>query len=832
MFPPMRSASLFCLLIASPVFTLGTTCLTANEPEPTNLKFVYSGEGTQVVAHAAALDENALAIDVGPKTGHLQLQLKESPRGSERLPAGLYRVTFHARLHHKPSDDLSRLVIDLKAGNAQEFVWTQFDSGADRFTPLAFEVLHTAPFEPQVAIAWRQVVFSATESAKSIRPLETPDAPVLKTPSKLTKKQASDIDDLLGDLENTDKITPLSEVDYPAVLIDRITYEPVSTTQFVSEVHPRFVHIYPGEENPIAAQFVNLKKKPVQAVVELNVLAGLDEIVGRARQEITLPAGETVTVDFPWKAGQREFGYEAQVSLSVDGQKRHTRREFFSVSFPIWKTALQASGFLTWYGREKEFPGHVASNRLNYLNVEEAFSWQPSSWTDLTPENEHWWSGQNDFHNSLSGLKQWIDLSHREGIKMITYLWPSASGPSGMDWARQYPHLATQERVGLATEFADVEDLRLQEITRKDQRLWDLRSGIWNGTGVNRGMLEGIDLGMRETVASAKAFGWDGARFDAPPSWSGIGAETVHAEFKLLGIEALMQKLVPEYYQQRTGNWSGEAISVRNVRYARHLVHEYDPHFALSYNFGINLDANDQADASQLPFFAECCRDGGQIMLESIRGYTKGPWRGYLDLIRSQAEITRKQGGYHTIVAPNGTNAIVRCYAPIFMFVGGSHPYLDFAWSQPSPGRYTQFMTRYGETCWSLDLIPTTAEATGFSIQNDEKLWWNDLLRHRTLADGREQWIVHLVSQPPDEEMLPKKPGEMTPWQRELKISRQSDSVPSVWALSAEPTTQATKLPVERVGNRYTATLPEHRYWTVLVWTEGETEPSVEGKQP
>ena len=832
MLSPMRNILFLCLTIATACFATAPTWTLAKEYEPANFKFTYAGDGTQVVAHPAASEKQALAVDVSPKSGKLQLKLKGATEGTSPLLAGLYRVTFHARLHHKANDDLSRLVIGLKSGNTKEFVWTQFDSAADRFTPLEFEVLYADPFEPQAAISWRQVSFSTTEATKSIRPLETPDAPVIKNASKLTKKQAADVDDLLGDLENIDKVTPLEAVDYPAVLIDRLSFEPLSTTQFVAEVRPQFIHIYPGEKNPISATLVNLEKKPVTAIVKLNVLAGLDEAIGQMQQAVVLPAGERVTVTFPWQAGKREFGYEARVSLVVDDKLVHIEREYFSVSFPIWKTALQANGFITWYGREKDFPEHVARNRRNYLNVEEAFSWQPSSWTDLTPDDEHWWTGQNDFHNSLSGLKQWIDLSHREGIKMITYLWSSASGPSGMEWARQYPHLATHESVGLSTEFADVEDLRLQELTRKDERLWDLRSGIWNSTGVNRGMLEGIDLGMCETVASAKAFGWDGARYDSPPGWSAMGAETVHAEFKLLGIEALMQKLLPEYYEQRTGNWSGDAISVRNVRYARHLAQEHDPHFALSYNFGINVDENNQADAAQLKYFAECCREGGQIMQEEIRGYTNGPWRGYLDIIRKQAEITRRQGGYHTIVAPNSTNTVLRCYAPIFMFVGGSHPYLDFAWSQPSPGRYTQFMTRFGETCWSLDLAPTTAEAAGFSIQNDELLWWDDLLRQRELADGRTQWIVHLVSQPPDEEMAPKKPVRMTPWQWNLEISRQTKVAPTVWALSAEPTTKATQLVAEQSGNSYTVTLPEHHYWTVLVWTEGEAQEPAAGKVP
>ena len=327
---------------------------------PAGFKFVYTGEGTQVVAHPAASGKNALAVDVSPKTGQQQLGIKAPAQASALLPAGLYRVTVHARLHHRDSDDLSRLVIGLRSGSGKEFVWTQFDSNPQRFTPLSWEVSFAAPFEPSLAVSWRQVVFSTTERSRPIRPLETPDAPALKTASKLTSKQSAEVDDLLGELENTDKVAPLEEVDYPALLIDQLTLEPLSVSQYVALVRPRFIHVYPGQENPVSATLVNLEKRPVQAVAELTVVAGLDETIARVEQSVELPAGEQVSIEFPWTSGEREFGYEARVRLLVEGREVHAAWDYFSVSLPIWKTALQASGFLTWHGREEEFPEHVA----------------------------------------------------------------------------------------------------------------------------------------------------------------------------------------------------------------------------------------------------------------------------------------------------------------------------------------------------------------------------------------------------------------------------------------------------------------------------------------
>src|SRR5262249_9101252 len=135
------------------------------------------------------------------------------------------------------------------------------------------------------------------------------------------------------------------------------------------------------------------------------------------------------------------------------------------------------------------------------------------------------------------------------------------------------------------------------------------------------------------------------------------------------------------------------------------------------------------AEAKETRFYDACCAAGGQIMDEEIRNWARGPWHNYFRRIHEQANLARQRGGYHCVVAPNATNALIRCYAGICTFVGGSHPYGDFGWSQPMPGTYTQFMTRFGEYCWAPDLAPTTADRASFTVNDDRALWWHDLAR-------------------------------------------------------------------------------------------------------
>ncbi len=782
--------------------------------ESETITFDASGEGSAVVAHPTAAKQNILAIDVGGLKGAHKLK-----SNAPKLAAGKYRVTLYAMPYSTGGDDFSRLRATWTVGDSrnpvkQQVAWTQFDSTPNRFTPFEIELTLPTSTTPTFELSWLQLSAGPGEKVKPIRKLELPTAPKSDAIVKKSKPRASD--DLLAELSVKGPVTPFASVTYPALLIERVVIEPLSRTQFVEHVRPQFLHVYPGEKNPVDVTIRNVESRPVEALARLEIRVGLGELLHTLEQPLKLPAGGVVSHRFEWPAATREFGYETNVTVLVDGKAVHSASDYFSASTPIWKTALQAGGFLDWYGREPFFADHVANNRAKYLNVEEAFSWQPSSWTDLTPETDHWWTGQGDVHNSLAGLKQWIGLSHKEGIKMITYLWPTASGPEAIEWGREAPELLTHGGVGLATEFFDVEDLRLKSITEADKRLWELRSGIWNYLGVNRGMLRCIDKGVVETVESARRFGWDGARFDSPPGWSAMGAEDMHSEFARLKVEPLLKQLVPEYYEQKTGVWDQTAVSVTNVRYTKHQMRQDNPHFALSYNFGA-VKVGPDVDTK---FYDNCCVDGGQIMDEEIRQFLRVPWTAYYTRIRDQVDIARRRGGYNCVVALSTTLAATRCYSAICTLAGGSHPYLDFGWGTTMPGNYTQFMTRYGEFCWSLDLEPVQADESQFNIDSEDQVWWGKNVRRRTTPSGDQQWVLQLISTPPTETVTADQSGKMQPWRTGLKASRVSDREPVVWALSAEPSTRAAQLTPRRDGNRYVVELPEHRIWTVLVWTE------------
>ncbi len=784
------------------------------------LKFETGRKGLAAVADPAASQKRAVAVNVETDNGKVVLATLKKP-----LVPGLYRLAARLRLHLPADYDQARLrltlawVVDGKPVAQVPLLWPHFDARMGAFSEFAQAVSFAKPAVPSLELAWSVAPLPAGEKPRLVRPTKGPSIDDANKKGQGKAKDA-ELGDLVGELQ-ADLPVALASITYPAVIADQLTVAAETTTLAVEKVWPVKVHVFPGEPNPIGVTVRNFQSRPETTTVRLEIRTGLGEASPTMEAQLEVPAGGTAQHRFAWKAGQREFGHEARALVIAAGKPVHEAAEYFTVGAPIWKTAIQGSGFLTWFGREFQFPDHVESNRRAYVNVEEAFSWQPSSWTDLNPTGEDWWTGQGNAHNSRAGLQQWMDLSHGHGIKLITYSWPSASGPAGIEWGRRHPDLVTHVQTGLASEFHDVEDLRLYDLLHTNLAYKSFQYGVWHSFGINRGYLKTIDMGAEEIIKSARTFGWDGVRFDSPPGWSAMGAADVHEEFQRMKVADKMAALVPEFYGVKTGNWDELAISTRNVRWLRQRFQtEIGKPFAISYNYGVDVDASG-AKGRPPEFFRECCRDGGQVMHEAIR--QSGSWEAYRKTALQQADIARRSGGFHTVFSPDRGADWGRNFAAIFTFASGSHSYGSYGWGPRMTGAYSQFMTRYGEYCWDLALAPVTAEAAGVAVQGEARLLWQDYVRQRALPEGATQTVVHLISPPPVDGVNPTgQSGSFLPWQKDVVVKKTSTAKPVVWLLSAEPRTRAEQLTVRAEGNGFAVTVPEHRLWSVLVWTEGK----------
>lgn len=790
-------------------------------PPAPAFEFGPVNNNTALVTDAAASGGKAVAIRVADKgSGGAAWELP----ADARLQPGRYRCDLSLRLLLPPAFDHTRLHLSLILRSGEEpfreipVVWTLLNSRPGVFTTVSREFTISAPVQPTAAFQWR---IAALPLWMKDRPALATVAPTVDEAAGLSVDAADTKADTAADnleaLMQAETAVPVAEVNYPAVVLDSLTFSPLTTTLAVAKVWPEKVHIYPGEPNPVTVTVRSFSNRPQRATVRLTLLAGLEDAEPPQEAQLEVPANGTAEQTFNWKANTREFGYEARAELLTDGKTVDSASDYFSVSLPVWKTAIQGGGFITWYGREKDFEPHVEGNRRGYINVEEAFSWQPSSWTDLNPTTETWWTGQNNFHNSMRGLKDWMNRSHAHGIKMITYIWATASGPAGLEWARQYPDLVTHEQVGLSSEFHDVEDLRLYDVTHTKPSLWRYQYGVWHAMGINRGLLRTMQMGADQVIASAKRFGWDGIRYDSRPTWSAMGAQGVHAEFQQMGVTALMGKLIPEYMAKTDGNWDSTAISVRNVRYLAHRFRtEIGPQFAISSNYDF-LD--DKGGEVGLDYLRAYCAGGSQINQEAFRHMTA--WPDFYGGILKQVEYARQNGGYQAVqlIDEAAGSAEASTYLSIFIFAGGSHPYC-YGEFKPSPGAYARFATRYGEFLWDPALVPLKPPDAGLTVESTGKLLWEPFVRRRTLADGKLRTVMQLITPPPQDEVVPKQPRPLRPWLTDVTVDMNTQREPVVWLLSAEPELRAQKLAVSKSATGARVRLPEHRLWSVLVWTE------------
>ena len=736
----------------------------------------------------------------------------------EPLRPGLYRCAIKARLKLPKDYDAARLLLNLNlhsggTTNANlELDWGVFDGRPGQFTTFTREFSLLKPAQPTLNLEYHFAALGQNVKKRPIQPAKLPT---------VNDEKATPTDEFAKDFIRSldaEKARPVAAIEDPVVFFDTVEIQQLNDSLVIEKVWPEKVHVYPGgETNSIIVTVCNYQAQPATATVRLTMQTGLTEVSAPQETPITVPGNGTATCRFNWQSGQREYGHGACAEIIVNGQTVHSRTDYFSVSTPVWKTALQGSGFISWYGREEKFPGHVSDCRRDYLNVEEAFSWEPSSFTDLNPTTEDWWTGQCNFHNSLKGLRLWMSLSHSNGIKLMTYNWPSASGPAGFDWLRRRPDLLSYGTYGGPN--GDLEEIRLYPITHGRPELKDYQTGNWQSWGVNLTSLRTLDYGATEIINSAKHFGWDGIRFDYVPTWGeSMNAGWVHYEFAAAGITNVMAQLLPEYYGITTGVWDSVACTARALRYLRHrFFTEVSSNFAVSYNYELSeKDAGSSSSRKNQQTFAEACAQGGQIMDESIRG--SGSWNGYRAAALKQAGYARQYGGFHECFPAE--SASYHAYSAIFTFAAGSHPYTDYGWSRPMAGRYTPFMTRYGEYCWDNAFQPIDADATGWRIDDQPKLLWKPYLRARRTANGVTQTAVQLISPPVNDECAPTKNAQSTPWSTGITVHKRGTTAPTVWRLSAEPDVQCEKLAARPDGDGFTVTIPEHRLWTLLVWEE------------
>jgi len=581
------------------------------------------------------------------------------------------------------------------------------------------------------------------------------------------------------------KITWTGYSDLALLRLRRVKIVRTGGPVFVASVRPNKLLYRPGESGTVRATIVNGQKRPVQLMVVLNEQTLLDDTAELSRRQVSIDACQTLELDIPYRAPTTEWGRAIRVSLERDGKLIDAAEDFASVSSNLWNVSLGHinNGILhnTGPAKDEHVDQLVERCREHYSNWIEKSFWAPDDWGELTPDKEEWISGQAARYENKKRMQLLIQRCKDQGIRSITYGKGLAGGTAGLELARKYPDwfikspqgvpIGRQPNVWDVDHWDDIEFHRANHQQFKTNwfyRVPDLRR------------IEILDHGIDELINSAEMFGWDGVRFDG---------------------------------HFTAGN---DAMSTRNMQRMKRRLLEAHPDFVFGYNI-----SGPEIFLGQIPHeIREAAAGGGHWMNEAIgqwnyavsRRFTS--WRHFAELENENAQTVRDLGGsYQYIYRLYNATAIQALYKFVIGTAIGARPVYGGHVYATGCDNWGRFLTRFSRLVWSPRLRNITKEATGVNIKADRPAW--DFISKELVLDAqRKLMIVHLINQPPSDEIHVEKPQVIEPVKVDATIGISSDqTLAGVWWISPQRT-DALKVEPDASGR---VTLPALHHWGMLV---------------
>ncbi|MCG2658689.1 MAG: hypothetical protein L6437_00395, partial [Kiritimatiellae bacterium] len=215
--------------------------------------------------------------------------------------------------------------------------------------------------------------------------------------------------------------TPAVPVRVASIEIKALAIPPV----LVHRVWPQKLLARCNADQPITVSVCNLTDQPQEALkLKLDLIYGLNEVCTVGTKDLSLKPYETVEAIFPWKTGEREYGYEARATV-VDskGGAISQHSDYFAVSRSHFKLRILGSPRRRVYFPDKNASVQAAAYlRETYGNYLEVYGWAPSAFVELYPRHRFWTSGQvSVWWYDRDAMKAWIDEMHRLGMWVTAY---------------------------------------------------------------------------------------------------------------------------------------------------------------------------------------------------------------------------------------------------------------------------------------------------------------------------------------------------------------------------------------------------------------------------
>ena len=683
-------------------------------------------------------------------------------------PAGRYRLHASTAVHPLGDAATAGLAITMRAGEVEKTFGTLVFALSDEFTDLTIDFTAAGRGTP-VTIGW-SFAGDAAAIARD-KAIAVPAAPLLAGDDDPLRAGADDV----PELEDRDAPLPLEQARAMkrCLLLRDIHVEPLSPVA-IRGVRSDKITYRRGDAGQAAVELHNAGPAPATVSLAVEIEGGIDRTWPVATETLTIPAGSSTTWQGAFETADLSWGCTLRATATVKGFPAEDGGAIFSVPDNFWDVAVMAAcpaqmtrDFVSME-RAREAAARLKEQGYNGF---EAYFWAPCDFLDYTPATEEFFSGQTSYVQSIAGTRNLITACHALGIRATFYanLW-GGSGEPAFEMMRRHPDWFG----GASFHTGALDDAALKTagvIRGAGQKVWSFNQ---INPDAGRGL---VDHHVDEILGSHRLFGWDGIRYDS-------------------------------YY---SGPWTIEAMTHIRERMRRE---------APGFLFGYNAFADAEYRAGAMDSIAD-----GLVMAEGVRVGPGSAVADYLHRLNTWREICWPYGsalgplyGFttQTKATPSPLDHVLM--ASVLMAVGG-HPYYSLLGG--GVGDHPAFAVRHAELIYDTRLRdvadPERVVAFGDGV---EPLRWRELVRTREIAKGRQRLVLHVLNVAKDAvlgdpAMRCAAPSRNVP----VRFTLPDGAKPvAAWLMQAYPTASRQPLPLAVDGSSATLTLPELRFYGLLVF--------------
>ncbi|MDD5708278.1 MAG: hypothetical protein PHR35_20360 [Kiritimatiellae bacterium] len=547
--------------------------------------------------------------------------------------------------------------------------------------------------------------------------------------------------------------------------------------------------------------------------------------------KVTLKPAERKTTTIEWMPREIMYGRTLRAEFQPKKGPAAQGMEVFQVADPKdWFRTLVMNG--------PAYPEAIKANEKDpfttYNNFDNHFSYAPSGFAYLAPEEEQWVAGQGARFIKKQEMVDTIRRHRANGIRSGGYTISNTGGPAGYELARRHPEWFLRDLKGaFNTVGTPVNPIELaQSITNVAGRCTD-----WYCLYPDFGDPEVVRYAGEEVARAIKMFGFDGMFFDTCYNIIGAFFNTARGDASDIRL------------------WDGaqlgrgedlDVLTARCVAEVDRIVRMSIPHAVLWYNHASPRPGWGRAHEAALkhPITGSWVEmQGGQILnstfpMHAVRSFYEGlvvfrdeylKHPGYNDPVigcgslfnldplnyMTKEEFAATRDAW-TICNQVGANLIATRFHPICLGHEGWRP-------------MAQFMTRYSGLLWGRDVLPVSKSWKRVNVESNREVWWNECVYERD-RKGYRDLLIHVVNSPENETFdlkLTQDPPPATHVEVEVKLANPKKPV-KVWALQMYGYGDSNRVPsqVELTptveDGKLLVEIPDVEYHTLVVVRESK----------